>query len=600
MPKDNEAGTVLPDGGEELTAALAAISDSASLSTLKDELVAQFDAVADSMDETPTTDGLAKMQVLSTQILAVKERGVAIDAENAETIATIAALREAVKNDTADNGGDSDDNSSDIGKVETDAAEAAVPVPVAAASQEVITAAVSAAVGETMKAFASDYLKPDTDLNQRLRLGTIAQYAPDAKVHEQRHEAVIVASADVPGFTQGGRIENIQKLAEAFHRRAKSLPVSRSGNPEAVPIASLEREFTFTLNKNSTPSEMNAVLQAATDEETLVAAGGWCAPSEISYDFFNVVCEDGMIDLPTIGLNRGGVQYPTSPSFGDLASDPGIVWTWTEQDDIDAVDSSSVFKPCVRVECPTFIDRRADCDGFCVTAGNLVDYAYPELIANWLRLVMAIRARATNARIIDLMLNGGGSGDAITPSIAVNHAGLLGATTSALLSSIELSAVDYREKYSMCFDAILEVVMPRWANAVIRADLANRDGIDVFSVTDAMIADWFNIRGVRVQFVGDWQVRAAGDPGAATALTEWPTTIDYMIYAPGTFVRGNSMSLDLGVVRDSVLNATNDHTAAWAEECYALLKPGHESRVVTVDICGSGEIGERSITCAGS
>jgi hypothetical protein len=304
-----------------------------------------------------------------------------------------------------------------------------------------------------------------------------------------------------------------------------------------------------------------------------------------------------MIDLPTVGLSRGGVQYPTSPSFGDLASDPGIVWTWTEADDIEAVDSSSVFKPCVRVECPTFIDRRADCDGFCVTAGNLVDYAYPELIANWLRLVMAIRAKATNARIIDLMLNGGGSGDAIAASIAVDHSGLLGATTSALLSSIELSAVDYREKFSMCFDAILEVVMPRWAQAVIRADLANRDGIDVFGVTDGMIADWFNIRGVRVQFVGDWQVRSGTDPGGATPATDWPATMDYMIYAPGTFIRGNSMSLDLGVVRDSVLNSTNDHTAAWAEDCYALLKPGHESRVVTVDICGSGEIGARSIVC---
>lgn len=602
MAKDNEAGPILPDGGEELTAALAAMGDSASLSTLRDELIAKFDAVADEMDKTPTVDGLAVLQTLKTQILAVKERGAAIDAERDELASTIAALRDEVKPVEASSGaGDEDGGTSgEINQPKNSSEVTEARVPVAAASQETITAAVSAAVGETMKAFASDYLKPDTDLNKRLRLGTIAQYAPDAKVKEARTEAVIIASAEVPGFTKGGRLENIGKLAEAFQKRAKSLPISRTGNPEPAPVASLEREFTFTLNKNSTPEEMNDVLMAASDEDTLVAAGGWCAPSEISYDFFNVVCEDGMIDLPTVGLNRGGVQYPTSPSFGDLASDPGIVWTWTEEDDIEAVDSSSIFKPCVRVECPTFIDRRADCDGFCVTAGNLIDYAYPELIANWLRLVMAIRAKATNARIIDLMLNGGGSGDAITASIAVSHAGLLGATTSALLTSIELSAIDYREKYSMCFDAILEVVLPRWANAVIRADLANRDGINVFSVTDAMIADWFNIRGVRVQFVGDWQVRDVGEPGAATPITEWPATMDYMIYAPGTFVRGNSMSLDLGVVRDSVLNATNDHTAAWAEDCYALLKPGHESRVVTVDICGSGEIGERSITCLGS
>jgi len=599
MSKDKEAGQTLPDGGDELTAALAGKSE-AELSTMRDELVAAFDAIYQDGKADIDADGFAKLEVIKTQILAVNTTAEEVETTrkaNAERAAALRAAINPVKVEAPEDGENGDDVGDDVPEAATPEVRELVSAGI---DEKVLTASITTAIGETMKAFAGDYLKPATDLNQRVRLGTIQQYAPDAKVHEARSEAVIVASADIPGFAQGGRLENVTQLGEAMHRRAKMLPIGRTGNPEAVPVASLEREFTFTLSKNSTPEDMNEVLKAAADEDVLVAAGGWCAPSEISYDFFNVVCEDGMIDLPTVGLNRGGVQYPTSPSFGDLASDPGIVWTWTEADDIEAVDSSSVFKPCVRVECPTFIDRRADCDGFCVTAGNLVDYAYPELIANWLRLVMAIRAKATNARIIDLMLNGGGSGDAISASIAVDHTGLLGATTSALLSSIELSAVDYREKYSMCFDAILEVVMPRWAQAVIRADLANRDGIDVFGVTDGMIADWFNIRGVRVQFVGDWQVRSGTDPGGATPATDWPLTMDYMIYAPGTFIRGNSMSLDLGVVRDSVLNSTNDHTAAWAEDCYALLKPGHESRVVTVDICGSGEIGARSIVCAGS
>jgi hypothetical protein len=599
MSKDKEAGQTLPDGGDELTAALAGKSE-AELSTMRDELVAAFDAIYQDGKADIDADGFAKLEVIKTQILAVNttaEEVATTRKANAERAAALRAAINPVKVEATEDDEGGDEAGGDAPEVSFTEERELVSAGI---DEKVLTASITTAIGETMKAFAGDYLKPATDLNQRVRLGTIQQYAPDAKVHEARSEAVIVASADIPGFAQGGRLENVTQLGEAMHRRAKMLPIGRTGNPEAVPVASLEREFTFTLSKNSTPEDMNEVLKAAADEDVLVAAGGWCAPSEISYDFFNVVCEDGMIDLPTVGLNRGGVQYPTSPSFGDLASDPGIVWTWTEADDIEAVDSSSVFKPCVRVECPTFIDRRADCDGFCVTAGNLVDYAYPELIANWLRLVMAIRAKATNARIIDLMLNGGGSGDAISASIAVDHTGLLGATTSALLSSIELSAVDYREKYSMCFDAILEVVMPRWAQAVIRADLANRDGIDVFGVTDGMIADWFNIRGVRVQFVGDWQVRSGTDPGGATPATDWPLTMDYMIYAPGTFIRGNSMSLDLGVVRDSVLNSTNDHTAAWAEDCYALLKPGHESRVVTVDICGSGEIGARSIVCAGS
>lgn len=599
MSEDNKAGLNLPDGGDELTAHLAALGD-AELSALQSDLTNQFKTVFGDDGSAVDADGLVELEKLKDQILAVKTALKAkTDEREGNQQRAAAAFASLGLDETDAPEAPAADAAADDKATATDDAPAGDAAATSGQTSDSLVAAMQAMtdVGETMKTFATDYLKPQGDLNQRTRFGTIAQYAPDAKVHEERSEAVIVASADVPGFTQGGRLENIGALAEAMHKRARMLPDSRSGNPNVYPVASLQREFTFTLNENSTPTQMNEVLTAAADEEILVAAGGWCAPSEISYDFFNIVCEDGMIDLPTVGLNRGGVQYPTSPSFGDLAADPDIVWTWTEQDDIDAETSASVFKPCVRVECPAFIDRRADCDGFCVTAGNLIDYAYPELIANWLRLVMAIRAKATNARIIDIMLNGGGSGDAISASLAVNHTGLLGATTSALLSSIELSITDYREKYSMCSDAILEVVLPRWANAVIRADLANREGIDVFGVTNGMIADWFNIRSARVQFVGDWQVRDAGEPGAATPITEWPATLDYMVFAPGTFVRGNGMSLDLGVVRDSVLNATNDHTAAWAEDCYAVLKPGHESRVVTVDICGSGEIGARTFTC---
>lgn len=603
MPKNSEGGFNLPEGTEELNARLAELND-AELSELLTKLGDAFDDKYG--DGTGlTADALTELEALGKQIKAAQDVSTTRETERAERDRRAAELRNSVRPSADADAQAGDDNSEGEGEGAAEDANAEQGELVTAQGDTPLVAAMLAMTetANTMKSFAADYLKPDADLNRRLRLGEIAKYAPDAGVHEERSEAVIVASADVPGFTQGGRVGNIYELAEAMHNRARMLPVSKTGNPNIYPVAALQRQFNFTLNENSTPKQMNEVLTAATDTDILIAAGGWCAPSEISYDFFNIVCEDGMIDLPTVGLSRGGVQYPTSPSFGDLVSIPDIVWSWTEQDDIDALTSDSVFKPCVRVECPSFVDRRADCHGFCVTAGNLVDYAYPELIANWLRLVFAIRAKATNAGIIDLMLNGGGSGDAISASIPVDHTGLLGATTSALLTSIELSITDYREKFSMCADSILEVVLPRWANAVVRADLANRDGIDVFGVTNGMIADWFNLRGARVQFVGDWQVREEGaagtaTPGTATPLTQWPDTMDYMVYAPGTFVRGNGMSLDLGVTRDSVLNATNDHTAAWAEDCFAILKPGHESRVVTVALCPSGEVGARTFTCA--
>lgn len=602
MPKNSGGGFDLPENANELNAQLAEMND-AKLSELLTKLGEAFDKKFGD-GKGLTEEALDELATLGEQIKAAQEVSTTRETERAEREQRAADLRNSVRPAAdADVQAEGEDGEEDDDADEN--ADAEKPELVAAQSETPLVAAMIAMTetANTMKTFATSYLKPDVDLNRRLRLGEIAKYAPDAGVHEERSEAVLIASADVPGFTQGGRVEDIYALGQAMHARARMLPISRTGDPNMYPVASLKREFNFMLNENSSPTDINEVLKAATDVEILTAAGGWCAPSEISYDFFNVVCEDGMIDLPTVGLNRGGVQYPTSPSFGDVVAIPDIVWGWTEQDDIDALTSDSVFKPCVRLECPTFVDRRADCFGFCVTAGNLVDYAYPELVANWLRLVFAIRAKATNAAIIDIMLNGGGSGDPISASIPVDHTGLLGATTSALLQSIELSIVDYREKYSMCSDAVLEVVLPRWANAVVRADLANRDGIDVFGVTNGMIADWFNLRGARVQFVGDWQVREPGaagtaTPGNPTALTQWPDTMEYMIFAPGTFVRGNSMSLDLGVTRDSILNSTNDHTAAWAEDCFAILKPGHESRVVTVALCPSGEIGARTFTCA--
>jgi hypothetical protein len=60
------------------------------------------------------------------------------------------------------------------------------------------------------------------------------------------------------------------------------------------------------------------------------------------------------------------------------------------------------------------------------------------------------------------------------------------------------------------------------------------------------------------------------------------------------------MTLDLGVIRDSTLNATNDYTAAWMEECYLVAKIGHESRVVTVDVCANGTTGAANMAgCIG-
>lgn len=460
---------------------------------------------------------------------------------------------------------------------------------------EALTSALATALG-TAVTKVTEASGGTPGLNNHIRnmpLGKVQSLAPDPGLAPKRTEPVLVASADIPGRAKNANIAGVGDLVELIHARARMMGVTR-GNANYVPVAFLKRDHRYRLSTDATPEEVNEVLTAATDVGALVAAGGWCAPSEISYDFFNVVCEDGMVDLPTVGvLNRGGFRYPVSPTIADIFSDPDALWSWTEQQDVEALTSDSTVKTCVRVPCSGFDEVRAHCDGLCVTAGNLTDFAYPEMIENFIQLVMAGRAHRTNQLILEQMAD---------ESTAVDMTGSNEGTTSSVLNSVELQAIDYRERFRMCEDAIIEVVLARWVFGAIRADLANRNGIDMLSVTNNQIAGWFDDRNIRAQFVADWQSGFTGSPIGApgTIATEWPATTQFMLYAPGTFVRGQGLQLDLGIVRDSVLNERNDHTAAWMEDCYAVAQVGHESRLVTTDVCTSGVTGAADLVCDAS
>jgi hypothetical protein len=417
-------------------------------------------------------------------------------------------------------------------------------------------------------------------------LSEVQRRAPDPDLSPRR-EAMVVTAPDVPNYVAGRALEDLDVLADAVHRRARTL-ASPSGQ---ITVASIRREFDITLDVEAAPRHIWDIMKKAADPKHLVAAGGWCAPSTIIYDFFNIACDDGILDVPTIGITRGGIRFPTSPSIADAL---GSIWLWTEADDIAAAVSATggpgPKKPCVRVPCPSFNEERLDCHGLCLTAGNLTESAYPELIRNFLSLLMNAHRHVINQRII---------ADIVANSTAVSVTGSDAPITTGLLGAIDLQVADYRERYRMCDNDPLEVVLPRWAKNAIRSDIAKRTGVNMLAVTDAEIMSWFDLRMVRVQFVSDWQVGSSDFPGQATPRQTWPAAVQFLIFAAGTFVVGNGLDLDLGVVRDSVLNATNDHTAAWTEECKLVAKIGHDSRLVTVDFCVSGRTGAADIGLAG-
>lgn len=491
----------------------------------------------------------------------------------------------------------------------------AVTAAAAAGGERVDLAALTQATaqGVALALFGDDAGKLERAQRRVASLSATRDRAPDPKVPTETPMA-ITASVDIPGVAAGQTLPTLDALGEAFRAKAKAIPVTMSGQGAARHlVATVRHQFEHTIDNRTNPAEVEKLHRALTLEsakaqsaEALVAGGGWCAPSEVRYDFFNVAGQPRMVDLPTVGVNRGGIRFPVSPAIGDVffsagagsnpasgfggfafsmsnATDP---WLWTETDDILTV-TGSVNKPTLRVPCPSFSEVRLECYGISLTAGNLTDDAYPEATQNFIQLLRAAYAHAINARLISLMVAASES----AVSIGTAAHGVI----PQLPNAVALAALDYRTRFAMDENAVLEVMLPYWVLEMARSDLGYKPGVDSpddMAVADATIISLFTARNVRPQFVSDWQVRAAGLPGVSTSnLAAWPTSVDFLLYAAGTFLHGNGLQLDLGVIRDSVLNAENDFTALWAEECHLVAKVGHQSRRYTAAIRVDGTVG---------
>lgn len=381
----------------------------------------------------------------------------------------------------------------------------------------------------------------------------------------------IVASSDIPGVPTGQTLDR-DALSEALHARARGMTDSKGTSKGALvaSIGMVKPKWDITDIRDE--QKLREIWHEAHDTQSLVASGGWCAPSETIYDF---VCDfeavDGLVDIPTITARRGGVRVPDSPLLKDVFADDTSGFTWTEQNDIDAATPGGPTKPCYVIPCPDFTDHRLQAQGLCVTAGNLTDRAYPELTNRYIDLVMAAHAHRINGLTIAKMV----AGSTAFPITNYPDSG-----ASAVLGGLEFVIQSLRDEFFMAETQVLEVKLPRWIRGLIRHDISRRSGVDFMLVSNADIASWFAEIGASVQFVMDWQ--------KLTGLqTSWPTHVTAMVYPAGSHTRLDGGSIDLGVVRDSTLNATNDYTAAWSEEFWQVITRC-TSATVDIPVCASG------------
>lgn len=402
--------------------------------------------------------------------------------------------------------------------------------------------------------------------------------------------------ADVPGFAADSDA-SFEDLAVALDRRLQGFnsgayaAAARAGRAmsERHSLAVVRKAFDERATVGS-PESADAAMAFAVNEKnlpggSLVAAGGWCAPSETVYDLLEDESRDGLISLPEINVTRGGIKFTKGPKFADLYAAPSFNFTEEEAKagkylpDAAAQGANKVgAKPVYNVPCTDFEEVRLSAAGLHIQAGLLQQRGYPELVARTIRGALVAHEHKMSERIIASM-------ERQSTAVAMD-AGQIGAA-SPILTAIELQVEHYRYAQRLSRSTTLEAVFPYWVHGAIRTDLSRREGVDLIDVPDSRIDAWFRARGVNPQFVYDWQ----GITGDASAFKVWPGSIKFLLYSAGTFVKGSQDVITLDTVYDSVLLGQNDYTALFTEEGHLVAKRGHDARVVTVPLNPNGGTG---------
>ena len=402
--------------------------------------------------------------------------------------------------------------------------------------------------------------------------------------------------ADVPGFAADSDA-SFEDLAVALDRRLQGFNSGAYAAAARAGRAMSERHGLAVIRKSfderatvSSPESADAAMAFAVNEKnlpggSLVAAGGWCAPSETVYDLLEDESRDGLISLPEINVTRGGIKFTKGPKFADLYAAPSFNFTEEEAKagkyaPTSATDPTNKVgaKPVYNVPCTEFEEVRLSAAGIHIQANLLQQRGYPELVARTIRGALVAHEHKMSERIIASMER---------QSTAVSmDSGQIGAA-APILTAIELQVEHYRYAQRLSRSTTLEAVFPYWVHGAIRTDLSRREGVDLIDINDARIDAWFRSRGVNPQFVYDWQALT----GDASAFKAWGASLKFLLYSAGTFVKGGQDVITLDTVYDSVLLGQNDYTALFTEEGYLVAKRGHDARVVTVPLNPNGGTG---------
>jgi hypothetical protein len=586
--KDLAADRLFPELPEELSE----MSD-ADLEALLREHKAAAKLIKDRDED--FCDGLNAQQIVD-QAKVGKEQTAVLLAEietrkegEQEFLAQIAELTGDILGPEAsetDDGGEGDGDGDDGGEGDGGDAEAAL-----ASEEDETEAETPAEVEET------DEEEKPTEV---VAAGKPALRKPPSPSAERRATAVaqgtpLVAAAGLQEV-RAGLIFDRKTFARAVkttaERRGKPTK-STSGVEERILIASANFPFPDDRQLRAGDLEGNQAKIAAVipnyipgvgqlSGEALVASGGLCAPLTPLYTMPNFASQARPVrdSLPSFQADRGGVNVPAASYIGDIDTAITVI-----TEDEDALGGTFATKSCQDLDCPAYTDVPVTIISHCREYGNLNAMAWPEKIAHENDLTMAAHSRTAETYLLERIK---------LLSIATTQ-GNLGSIMNAyasLVHAIQKATAHIRYVLRMDRNARFRVILPAWIPDLLSADAALAQ-FDRYQAEAALIAA-LQALGVSIT----WHLDSVANESAVTdfaaeveasSLNDFPNTVEYAVYAEGAFLHVDSGSLELGLVRDSTLNSTNDFQLFGETfENVALLGPAQSAYWITQNICPNG------------
>ena len=575
-PKDSE-DTEEEDESKEMGYGKKMKKDEDAESFASEEVVAETETVVEV--ETETVVASSESEVESTENVEATE--LSSDTTDGETVVETSEEAELATSDI-----ESEEEASELSatdSVEETVAEVEEASELASSEEETVSEeSVEEAELSSTEETPSDTIAQDEQKEQATVTASAdesfqapADRQPVLQVSEPAKVA-ITAGADIPGYTAGSDIADMNEVSVAMEKRLHSLRRVNGGDGEQHIVASFSTSYPEERVLSTDPEQNRARIESVVGQEALVASGGHAAPFEVKYDIFGVgSTTDRPVReaLPAFQADRGGVRFVTPPSIlGDAYAD--AVGIWTAAND-SAETPSPAAKSSLTVAAAAEQTVSTDAVTLQMQFGNLMTRAYPELISRHNELGLVQHAREAEANLLSKIEAG---------STAVTAGTLIGFGRDFLVT-LRKAATGYRSRHRISPDARLKAIIPSWVYDAMAADLAlSMPGDGTLSVSQGEINGYLG--NVNVDLVPSLDATPFGSQGAS-ALLEFPDSFKWFLFAEGTFLFLDGGTLDLGIIRDSSLVGTNDYKM-FIETFENVAKVGIESLVVTQAINVNG------------